>query len=231
VKNTFLVIEQPEDPLHFPVLAATSSEPLTIGQFYRKMRGAIGGLGDRVFTGHPSAQVVNAIGGAIAVTDVVTARAAIDIIIDQGEGTSLSPEELYGTDFAHYYRFCEIVNGRRLVRSNNYQPSDPVDKQYVYDGAPVPLDNSKVFPVPTDPEKVTYPPGSPAQRAIDTFNYNYTGLLQTLHAGFNGDPGVMGAAVGSMFSLRQQAIGMMSGKTTDGVPVGPTFKWQPSLDS
>jgi hypothetical protein len=56
-------------------------------------------------------------------------------------------------------------------------------------------------------------------------------MLQTLHAGFNGDPGVMGAAVGSMFSLRLQAIGMMSGKTTDGVPVGPTFKWHPTLDS
>jgi hypothetical protein len=233
VANTFMVIEQPDDPLDFPLRAVNSSEPLTIGQFYRKISSIIGGLGDRIFTGAPGAQVVDAISGAIRVTDVVTARTALDIIIDQGEGTTISPEEQYGNDFAHYYRFGEIVKGKRLISNKDYQPSDPVDEQYVYGGDPVPFDQAKVFRVPTDPGNATYPPGGLAQRAIDTFNYNYTGLLQTLHAGFNGDPSVIGNAVGSavgaMFSLRQQAIEMMSGNATGGVPVGPTFEWLPAL--
>lgn len=30
-----------------------------------------------------------------------------------------------------------------------------------------------------------------------------------------------------MMSLQEQAIGMMTGTTTNGVPTGPTFEWQP----
>lgn len=35
------------------------------------------------------------------------------------------------------------------------------------------------------------------------------------------------AAIGIMMSLQEQAIGMMTGTTTGGVPTGPTFEWQP----
>jgi hypothetical protein len=227
VQSTFMVIEQPEDPLEFQARAASSGEQLTIGQFYRGIRDAISGLGDRIFTGDPGRQVIDSIAGAVRVTDVATARTAINIIIDQGEGTSTSPEEQYGTDFAHYYRFGEIVKGKRLIKNPDYRPSDPADEKYVYAGEPVPFDSSAVFPVPADP--VDHAPGSLAQRAVDTFNYNYTGLLKTLHAGFNGDPAVIRGAVGAMFSLRQQAIEMMSGQSTDGVAAGPTFRWLPAL--
>ncbi|MGH3169782.1 MAG: ferritin-like domain-containing protein [Trebonia sp.] len=227
VQDMFMVIEQPEDPLEFPVAAVDSDEQLTIGQFYRGISDVISALGDRIFTGDPRKQVINAIGGAIRVTDVATARTAINIIVDQGEGTSTSPEEQYGTGFAHYYRFAEIVKGRRLIKNPDYRPPDPPDQKYIYGGEPIPFDPAAVFPVPTDPRN--HAPGSLAQRAIDTFNYNYTGLLKTLHAGFNGDPGVIGSAIGAMFSLRQQAIEMMSGQSTDGLAVGPTFRWQPVL--
>jgi hypothetical protein len=226
VANTFMVIEQPEDPLQFPVGAAAPGKPLTIGQFYRKIRDAIGKLGNRAFTGNPDAQVTNAIGGAIPVTDVASAQQAIDIIIDQGEGTNTSPEEQYGTGFAHYYRFGEIVNGKRLIRNKDYKKTDPPDKKYVYGGDPVPFDPSKVFPIPTDPRNDRY---ALARRAIDAFNYDYTTVLKTLHDGFNGKPGVIGGAIGAMFSLRQQAIEMMSGESTDGEQVGPTFEWLEEL--
>jgi hypothetical protein len=229
LRDTFLVIEQPEDPLNFPMEAMAGATPLTIGQFYQGTSDAIGQLGDKAFTGNPDRQVTKGIGGAIAVTDVGSAQRAIAIIVEQGEGTSISPEESDGGAFAHYYRFAEIVKGRRLVPNPDWQPPEPPDQKYHYAGAPIPFDPATVFAIPTDPEDVNYPPSTLARRVIDTFNYNYTGLLETLHVGFNGDPGVIGGAVGAMFSLRQQAIEMMSGHSTNGVAVGPTFEWRPAL--
>lgn len=227
VADTFMVIEQPEDPLQFPVEAADADAPLTIGQFYRKIRDAIGKLGNPVFTGDPCFQVTKAIGGAIPVIDVASAQQAIDIIIDQGEGTDTSPEERYGTGFAHYYRFGEIVNGKQLIPNKDYKRTDPPDRKYVYGGDPVPFDQSKVFPIRADPNG-----GGRmlAIRANDAFNYDYTTVLKTLHDGFNGKPGVIDGAIGAMFSLRQQAIEMMSGESTNGEQVGPTFEWMPFLD-
>jgi hypothetical protein len=228
LRDTFLIIEQPEDPLDFRALAVGSA-PLTIGQFYRGISDAICHLGQGIFTGDPNRQVVDHTGFGIRVHDVASAQKAIDIIVEQGEGTSISPEEKYGSDYAHYYRFAEIVKGKRLIPNPAYQPSQPPDQKYIYAGPPVPFDPAAVFAVPTDPGKVDYPSGSLSRRAIDTFNYNYTGLLKTLHVGFNGDPTVIGEAVGVMFSLRQQAIEMMSGQSTDGVPTGPTFEWRTTL--
>jgi hypothetical protein len=226
VQNTCMVIEQPENPLEFPSALAASGKPVTIGQFYSGIRTAIGKLGQPIFTGDPGRQVV-AINGAIKVTDVATAQQAIDIIVEQGEGTTDSPGEQSGPDFAHYYRFAQIIKGKLLIPNKNWQPTHPPDQMYIYGGNKIELDPSKVFKVPTDPGHGQG--GSQGQRAIDTFNYNYTGLLKTLHAGFNGDPSVISGSIGAMFSLREQAIEMMSGQSTGGVPVGPTFRWQPTL--
>lgn len=225
VQNTFMVIEQPENPLEFPSAEAAGGQPITIGQFYRGISDAIGDLGQAIFTGDPSRQVV-AIADAIKVTDVASAQQAIAIIVEQGEGTSDSPDEQFGTGLAHYYRFAEIVKGKRLIPNPAWKPGDPVDQKYIYAGDPLPFDPSQVFPVPTDP--TDQQGGSLGQRAIVTFNYNYTGVLKTLHDGFNGNPSVIGGAIGAMFSLRQQAIEMMSGQSTDGVAVGPTFRYQPT---
>jgi hypothetical protein len=226
VRNTFLVIEQPENPLEFPIEEAlTSSLPLTIGQFYRGISKAIGDLGAGIFTGDPSRQVIG-IQGAIKVTDVASAQQAIDIIVEQGEGTEDSPQEQYGPDLAHYYRFSEIVVGRRLVKNPNWKPGDPVNQKYVYGSETITLDESQVFPVPTDPGDGQG--GTAGQKAIGDFNHTYTSLLKNLHDGFNGNPDVISGAIGIMFSLKRQAIAMMSGQSTNGVNVGPTFRWQPT---
>ncbi len=228
VKNTFMAIEQPEHQLGFPAAAMTAGEPVTIGQFYRAIRAAVMELGDEAFRRPPRNQVASGLlTGAVIVTDVATACRAIDTIIDQGEGTATSPSEIVGTDYAHYYRFAEIANGRRLIRNPDAGPSTPPDQQYVYGGDPVTLDPAQVFGVPANPTTATYPDGSPARKACVTFNYTYTSLLKCLHGTFNGEPGRFPAAIGIMMSLREQAIDMMAGVTTAGTSAGPTFEWQP----
>lgn len=228
VKNTFMIIEQPEHPLVFPAGALAAGQPVTIGQFYRTIRAAIVDLGDEAFSRKPRNQVTTSLlKDTVVVTDVVTACHAIDTIIDQGEGTATTPGEIVGTDYAHYYRFAEIANGRRLIRNPQAGPSTPPDQQYIYGGDPVPLDPAQIFAVPANPTAASYPDGSPARKACVTFNYTYTSLLKCLHATFNGEPGALQDAIGIMMSLREQAIDMMAGTTTAGTPAGPTFEWQP----
>ncbi len=227
--QAFMIIEEPEDPLNFPTLEALAAPPRTIGQFYTLIKQQIEKLGDGAFTGDHRRQVGPALmHGSVVVTNVATATKAIDIIIEQGEGTKQSPLEAATSKlFAHYYQFAEIFHGKRLIKNPHAGPNDPPDKQYIYGGEPVVLDPAGVFPVPSNPKAANYPPGSAARRACDTFNYTYTGLLKSLHATFNGQPDRLPAAIGLMMSLKLLAQNMMSGTSPAGENVGPSFEYQP----
>jgi Ferritin-like len=251
VRDTFMPIEEPELPVDYggapagaavpadssvpadstapadavaPADSGPGGEPLTIGQFYRQIRTTLVALGGDAFTGRRHHQVsTNLLPGAIPVTDVASACQAIDTIIDQGEGTLTSPMEVVGGDVAHYYRFAEIVHGRRLIRF----PGQP-GQRWGYLGKPVPLNPAGIRPVPANPTLAGYPADSAARHACKSFNYTYTSLLKVLHTTFNGTPGELMTAVSLMSSLQQQALDMMAGTTTNGVLAGPSFEWQPT---
>jgi Ferritin-like len=228
----FLTIEEPEHPLDFPVVEAEAAirPPETIGQFYREIERQIRALGDGAFSSAPRNQIgPDVIDGAIIVTDVASAANAINTIVHQGEGTKESPlEAVTSGDFAHYYRFSEIYNGKRLIKNPDATADTPPDEQYVYGGDPVSFDRAGVYPVPTDPATDGYPAGSAERHACQTFNYAYTSLLRALHAGFNGQPDQIGSAIGLMFSLAQLGKDMMSGINPAGKFVGPSFEYQPT---
>ena len=227
VRDTFMRIEQPELPADGEGTAAGPAAPaetLTIGQFYRQIRTTLVTLGPDALTGRPHHQVTtNLLPGAIPVTGVASACQAIDAIIDQGEGTLTSPLEVVGGDVAHYYRFAEIVHGRRLVRFPG-----PPHGRWAYLGQPVTVNPAGIRPVPVNPTLDGYPADSAARHACKSFNYTYTSLLRVLHTTFNGTPGALMSAISLMSSLQQQALDMSAGTTTNGVPAGPTFEWQPT---
>lgn len=217
VRDTFMRIEQPERPEEH---AGEPDGPLTIGQFYRQVRATVVALGEGAFTGRPHRQVTTGLlPGVIPVTGVASACRAIDTIIDQGEGTRASPLEVVGANVAHYYRFAEIVHGRRLIR---------IRSSWAYLGEPVTVNPAGVRAVPVNPTLAGYPEGTAVRRACESFNDSYTSLLKVLHAAFNGAPRSLAPAAGLMSSLRQQALDMMAGVTTNGVPAGPSFEWQPA---
>jgi hypothetical protein len=231
VTDTFMVIEQPEDPLVFPVETleafAEVQEPVTIGQFYRGIEAQIVSLGDGAFVPGPRNQIgPDRMDDSVTVTDVATARQAITTIIDQGEGTGTTPEAVVGGGYAHYYRFEEISKGGLLVPNPEAGPTTPPKDRFVFDPVhhPVPFDPAGVYPVPTNP---SYPPGSVGQIADTNFNYTYTSLLKVLHATLNGHPERLDTAIGMMMSLRQQAMDMASGTDTGGQNIGPSFRYQP----
>jgi bacterioferritin (cytochrome b1) len=225
VQNTFMVIEQPEHPLQFHVAAALDAdEPMTIGQFYRTILAIIGDLGPGAFSGPPDRQV--ALDGVVTVTDATTAEQAISTIIDQGEGTATSPVEsagtnLPGTDFAHFYRFSEIVHGRKLIPNPDAGPSTPPDQQFIFGPDVIPAPTG-VLAAPANPTAAGYPEGSAARTACDDFNATYTSMLKTLQTVFTGRPDQLGSAVGAMFSLQAKATQMMAATP----PAGPSFEWR-----
>jgi bacterioferritin (cytochrome b1) len=228
VENTFMVIEQPEQPLQFHVAAALAAdEPMTIGQFYRTILHTVDHLGAGAFSGPPGNQV--ALDGVVTVTGVSTAEQAINTIIDQGEGTAASPIEsagtnLPGTDFAHYYRFAEIVHGRKLMPNPDAGPSTPPDQQFIFgtDVTDVISVPTGVLAVPVNPTAAGYPEGSAARTACDDFNAAYTSMLKMLQTAFTGQPDQLQPAVNAMFSLQTKARAMM----TATPPAGPSFEWR-----
>lgn len=222
--QTFLTIEEPEDPIVFKALAALPDE-ITIGEFYGRISRAIGQLGDGAFSAIPRNQVgPELMDEAVVVTNVATAQKALDIIVEQGEGTKDSPKEVTGGGYAHYYRFMQIQKGHLLVpRPDGTTP----DTRYAYAGKAVPFDPSGVYAVPTDPSSASYKPGSIQAAANNNFNYTYTSLLRSLHDLFNGQATQveMNTAIGLMMSLKGQAKAMMAGVPDSSVLTGPSFEY------
>ncbi len=225
--QTFLTIEQPEHPLNFPT-AAAAPKPITIGQFYTLISNAIGALDKSAFHNPPRNQVgPDLMDQSIVVIDVQTAQQAIKTIIDQGEGTTESPDEGVGHGFAHYYRFEQIAKGHLLVPVPG--ETDP-EKKFAYTGTPIVLDEKGVYAAPKDPNHApTYPSGSAKAFANDNFNYTYTSLLRALHVLFNGNASnsQINRAIALMMSLKGQAKAMMAGIPNPAVVAGPSFQYQP----
>jgi len=226
IEKIFMTIEEPENPLEFPI-DETDSHPdyHTIGAFYVAIDAAIQRLGNSIFIGDPKLQVTGWFPPEelFPVSDVDSASRAINIIIEQGEGTSTAPTDPEGRN-AHYYRFSEIVKGRRLV------PNANAPLGYSYSGMPIPFDPDGVWPMVDNPSIVQLPANSLVARYADEFDESYTTLLHAIDATVNGDPSQLDVAVGVMYALRVQALQLMTTPIPDmdGVNAGPRWKYLPS---
>jgi len=230
VKNVFMVIEEPETPLNFPVRDLAAAPPQTIGQFYTAIKQQIMERGQSIFeVGVLSKQVTSDFwpNELIKVTDVNSATRAIEMIVEQGEGTTKSPLRGEGSNIAHYYRFAEIYHGKTLIPNPNAPPDAPDDQKYVYGGDPIPFDPNGVLPVIENPKAALYPAGSPARLACDTFNSTYTSILKTLHETFTVSPNQLDNAIDLMDSLSVQAMNLMAIDLGNGTHAGPSFEFRP----
>jgi hypothetical protein len=240
VEKTFMVIEHPEHIPDFPRGLDEAEPPqTTIGMFYTQISDAIAKLGEGIFIPDHSKQVVGGFSAVevIPVTGVESAQAAIETIIEQGEGTATSPVDPDGRpgDLAHYFRFAEIVYGHQLVPNPNAGPDTPYDERWSYTGPEIPCDETGVLNLVSDPTvngpKPTYAEGTTTRHLCDTFNYTYTSLLKSLHDTFNGRPDALPAAIGLMWSLEQQFMEMTRTPADPNDPKGklaaPSFEYQP----
>jgi hypothetical protein len=229
VRDVFMRIEEPERPLQLPggsADRAADPEFATIGEFYAALRDKLTELGDSAFVGDPRRQVVDRDwfppDQLFPIRDVASAVTALELVAEEGEGTSSSPLDREGEP-AHYYRFAELVHGRRLV-------ADPsVPQGFSYTGAPVPFDPDGVWPMPPDPRLEAHRPGSRSRFVAERFTDCYTRLLQALQLAFDGAPGGLRPALGLMFELRLLAQDALATPDADGRPTGLCFRYSPAL--
>jgi hypothetical protein len=184
----FLYLERPEgmervDAKGF-VPAAPSPEPVdanevmprlqefaTVGHLYRGIEDGLSHLAARLgeralFVGPPRAQATPEMfhwPQLIAVTDLASARAAIDEIIEQGEGARGDWQP------AHYGRFLGIWEEYRRLREQDpgFQPARPV----------IPAFTRQPYDI-TDPQALLTEPAT--RRVAELFNLGYEVVLHVL---------------------------------------------------
>jgi hypothetical protein len=229
--DIFLEIERPAPPGAPP----EGEQYESIGQFYEAIRCGLielcEHLGEaQVFRSDPARQVTDADvytggGSIVTVTSLDSALAALEEIVEQGEGAQL---EVWDGDadvlhperpqVAHYFRFQELKLGRRYRRGDTPQ-SGPTGETIV-------VDWDAVLPMRPNPRTGDHAPDSPIRTAQEAFNQAYCALLHQLHHAFNGRPEVLAPAIGAMYGLTDLAQVLMRMPTEDGLTTaGPTFEY------
>ncbi len=207
--------------------------PLTIGYFYQQIGRALVTLSrrDNIFTGNPRLQMSGkdypgAPGTMYAITGSPKARLnasllAINEIERQGEGTSHTDPTDGQEELGHYYRFQEIVEGRKMVQ---HGPGD-----WRFTGKLIPFDPAGVMPVVDDPSTGALGRHSTVWRRSRRFDRAYGNLLRSLHGVFNGAPGSLPNAIGQMYRCEECAHDLMAMPVARGshLRAGPSF--QPDL--
>jgi hypothetical protein len=184
-------------------------------------------MGPALFAGDPARQIgpeqyYSGGGDLIAITDLATARAALDLIAEQGEGVT---GEIFDADgeIAHYFRFQQLLLGRY------YAPGDAPDHP---SGGPVPVDWDAVYPIRPDARVADYPAGSDLRRAAEGFNTAYGAYLALLTRAFDGKPALFQDAVGEMFRLKDLMLQLIRQPLDDGsgLHAAPTFEVNPAQE-
>ncbi len=223
VKDIFMEIEEPENPLVLKKVAASLPDFNTIGQFYIALQQKIDELAPDVLPGDASKQVTSDFFSTKDLFPIIRkedAINAINIIIEQGEGTSVSPVDPEN-EIAHYYKFEELSRGRKLKKDST------APYGYSFTGDAISFDPANVYPIFPNTKAAMLTPGSEARRIADEFNASYSSLLNGLHRTFNGEPAYLSNTIGVMYDLKLCAAKLCAmpfpGKS--GFTVGPGFEW------
>nr|WSX76725.1 ferritin-like protein [Streptomyces sp. NBC_00899] len=219
----FSEIEHPEHPV--ARLAAFA----TIGDFYTAIEEAfeahqnlIGGDRQIDFSLENHGQ-----GNKILPLDTIEkVRAAIEVIKEQGEGTSASPENPFPGkpgELAHFYVFREMFHGKKLIKVSK----DPVLWDFKGDDVPLP----PAFPMGRVPEGgwANGGPNAPTpqvQQALSAFNTHYSAMLRALEAAWKtGDSDAVSPAISHMRGMRTEARKLVQLELPDGSgkTYGPEF--------
>ena len=212
----FLRLEQPAPP----GAPAEGDDYETIGQFYdaieQGLRHLCAELGEQeVFSGDPARQVTadhfsHTAGRLIRVDDLDSALAALEEIVEQGEGTARGEvwdgdQDIFHPDrdeVAHYYRFEELKLGRRYRRGDTPR-SGPT-------GEAVAVDFGGVHPMRRNPRLADHPAGQPDPHRPGRVQPHLLRAAPVAGAGVQRQPeDCSGPRSGTMYALKAQAQSLM----------------------
>ena len=229
IRDCFMNIEMPEEMLKermrrlAPRHGTMPTSNYTIGWFYDQIAESLNELScipvedGGISFGNPDQQLSTwkETGKIYVITSLDDAIKAINEIKAQGEGSATSPTD-GDAEFAHYYKFSEIVEGRKLVKTLT---------GWAYTGPVIPFDPAGVYPMIDNPSRVNYPAGSRAALLSAEFAETYQALLNALNTTFNGTPDNIKTAIGTMYSLALIADQLMQTPSglQPGTNAGPQF--------
>lgn len=235
VHDVFMKIEEPEKPIDLPneddLESFREAEFHTIGQFYDALKKKIIELAPACepLPGDASKQVTSPAFSKDLLFPIITpenAAAAIDIIVEQGEGTenSITTEFDFEKEIAHYYRFEELYVGKRLVKDpraeHGYAFSNKPENQII-------CTEDDVWNIYPDTKAAMFAEGTAERIRVDEFNASYHSLLDGLHQTFNGHPQMLDGTIGLMYDIKLYAEKLCAtpfpGK--EGYYIGPSFEF------
>ena len=157
----------------------------TIGEFYEEVTDCIKTLPGTIFDPLSVNDQVewpwngtSYIGHLLKVDSKVKALAAIKQITVQGEGADPNiPNATLSGDYAHFYRYEEVVCQKSLVYSEE-------DNTYSYTGNPIPFDAQGVWPMRDDPSLFSMKPNTNCYTEAVAFNRAYHSFLRKLQETF-----------------------------------------------
>jgi len=215
--DTFIAIEAPSKGSH-PETPEQGKGYKTIGAFYDAILDEFRALKPELST---ERQVTGPL-AYIVMADLDAVEAAIDLIVDQGEGSEASPRpgEVKRThELAHYYRFLEIKHRRRFSGFNK-------DHQPTFEGEP--LDPPATWPMAVVPKGGYLQKDVPADvwTMINGADETFTKLLDQLQVVWeHGDQSALVHAIETMFGLSEEARRLMSIEIGKGLGnYGPCFR-------
>lgn len=225
VERVFMKIEEPEKPIIFKMALASEVAVSfrTIGEFYGALQQKIKELPGEKLPGDPSKQVTSSFFSDKLLFPIHTtddAVNAINIIVQQGEGTTTSPLDGEG-NLAHYYEFEELFKGRKLI------PDSHAPNGYSFSGDPIPFDPANVFPIFPNTKAADLAAGTEERRQVDDFNTTYNQLLKGLHRTFNGEPDYLDNTIGLMFDVKLlgEKLCQIPFPGKEGYTIGPSFEY------
>ncbi|NEI05260.1 hypothetical protein GUK34_10285 [Rhizobium leguminosarum] len=235
---TFMKIEKPQEP-KFKTLALNDKLDVpapTIGEFYEGILTTLDeldtALPGSLFNGDPRRQLEGDYfwgggGKIIVVSDLTTAKKALETVIEQGEGAWPFSQKKFAEvagerlSMGHYYRFSEIFYERQFLSTDD--PLGPPS------GPTMAIDYDAVFPIRENAKSTDYEPGSAAAKLNDAFNRQYTMMIRQLDEAVNGVPTALYTAImNGMHGLSSTAKELMAtpmpGSATAETAC-PTFEW------
>lgn len=223
-----MAIEEPSKPIDIPdvpqMLAATQPGAVTIGEFYTNLESQLAKLPASVWQANRNQITDDQFfpGQLFAINSYADAKAAISLIVSEGEGATDDPLD-FQREVAHYYRFEEIAKNKVLTKADN-------ECGYVFGPQTLEVDWTSVYPAIPDPAKHDFGnEPEAAQMAQKACNRAYSALIDSLQAAIDGEAGALGRAVRAMFDLRLAATVALSTPLSDGILVaGPSFVYSPT---
>lgn len=199
----------------------------SIGEFYKAIQEGIKHLSEKMpatelFNGDPKLQVGPEVyysggGKVMKVTDLNTARQALELIIEQGEGYTEKPFNEEG-ELAHEYRF------EQLLLQQLYMPGDQAHHPT---GDKIQVDWTAAFPTKVNARISDFKKSPELQQAAIRFNAEYAEFLGVITQAFQGNPALLiDKAVPWMFTMRNKIMQLIHNPIPgmEGVNAAPTFE-------